>query len=293
MNQHIEQIAIADIHILNPRVRNAKVFAQMKDNIAKVGLKRPITVTRSISGDLPYDLVCGQGRIEALTALGQTHIPALVIDKSEEDALVMSLVENIARRQHRSLDLLHGVEALKQKGYKVSVIAQKTGLGESYVYSVLDLLKRGEQRLITAVEAGQIPLSVAVAIASSAGDEQAALQEAYETKQLRGKKLIAAKALLERRQRLGKGMTPSIGGNKQRGVNSGAVTSKDVMEVYQREVDRKRLLTRKANMVSDRLLFITQALRRIYAEEHFTTLLKAEGLDTLPKALAEIMGETP
>lgn len=290
MSRTIEQIAISNIHILNPRVRNSKVFSDIKDNIAKVGLKRPITVTRSITSDVPYSLVCGQGRLEAFIAMDQTHIPAIVIEADEEEALVMSLVENIARRQHRSLDLLHAIEMLQQKGYRVAEIALKTGLSQNYVYAILDLLKRGEQRLITAVEAGHIPLSIAVAIATSSGDEQAALQEAYETKQLRGKKLIAAKALIEKRHRLGKGMS-SPHGSRKKGTNTGAVTTKDVMEIYQREVDRKRLLTRKANMVSDRLLFITQALRRIYAEEHFSTLLKAESLETLPKSIAEIIGE--
>ena len=96
----IQMVPVEDIHILNPRVRNKKIFQEIKENIARVGLKRPITVTYSQSAsDKPYDLVCGQGRLEAFIALGkQSEIPAIVIDTSEEDALVMSLVENLARK---------------------------------------------------------------------------------------------------------------------------------------------------------------------------------------------------
>ena len=38
----IVNISISDIHILNPRVRNQKVFREITENIAQVGLKRPI-----------------------------------------------------------------------------------------------------------------------------------------------------------------------------------------------------------------------------------------------------------
>ena len=58
------------------------------------------------------------------------------------------------------------------------------------------------------------------------------------------------------------------------------------MRIYQKEVDRKRLLTRKADVASSRLLFITEAMKRLLAEENFTNLLRAENLTTLPKPLA-------
>lgn len=125
--QTIQMIAIADINILNPRVRNRRIFQDITDNISNVGLKKPITVTRTqqtgVTGKL-YDLVCGQGRLEAYLACQQTHIPALVIEASEEQALVMSLVENLARRQHRSMDLLQGIRELQKQGYDPKVYLQ-------------------------------------------------------------------------------------------------------------------------------------------------------------------------
>lgn len=286
----IKMIPIERINVLNPRVRSQKIFVDMAENITKVGLKRPITVTPTGSADegKEYDLVCGQGRIEAFQACGQTHIPAIVIDASEEEALIMSLVENLARRQHRSLDLLHGIEVLQQKGYDAKTIAKKTGLTENYAKAVLDLLELGEERLLSAVEAGHMPVSVAVTIANSPNDEQKALQEAYENNELRGGKLKMAKRLLETRKQRGKGIRHQSGkGGRSR--KAGAISSQDVLKIYQKEVDRKRLLTRKADAVSSRMLFITEALRRLYREDHFTTLLKAEGLTTMPKQLSALL----
>lgn len=184
----IRLIAIDKIHILNPRVRNQKIFMDIAKNMTQVGMKRPITVTpsRSRVEGKEYDLICGQGRIEAFMACGQTEIPAIVIDADEEQALIMSLVENLARRQHRAADLLQGIEVLKKQRYDAQTIAEKTGMSRDYVSGLLNLMERGEERLLSAVESRQMPLSMAVRIAENPEDEQRALHEAYETKQLRG-----------------------------------------------------------------------------------------------------------
>lgn len=115
--QTAELIPMDRITVVNPRVRNRNAFRDIVDNIAELGLKRPITVAARQSEDgLRYDLVCGQGRLEAFQELGQSEIPAIVIDASSEDCLVMSLVENLARRQHRALDLLRDIKGLKERG---------------------------------------------------------------------------------------------------------------------------------------------------------------------------------
>jgi len=61
-------IPISHIHILNPRTRNKKVHRELIENIKTVGLKRPITVSLRTTplGQISYDLVCGQGRLEVL-----------------------------------------------------------------------------------------------------------------------------------------------------------------------------------------------------------------------------------
>jgi ParB family transcriptional regulator, chromosome partitioning protein len=84
----IELIPIERITVINPRVRNKKIFKEITANIAELGLKRPITVTRRDDADGPrYALVCGQGRLEAYQALGQHEIPAIVVKADTEDCI--------------------------------------------------------------------------------------------------------------------------------------------------------------------------------------------------------------
>lgn len=204
--QRVEWIALERITVVNPRTRNIRGFRDVVDSIAQVGLKRPITVTRRIEADGPfYDLVCGQGRLEAYQALGQKEVPALVVTADPEDCLIASLVENCARRQHSAIDLLQDIGGMRERGHSLPAIAQKTGLTLEYVSGVTRLIEKGEQRLLRSVEARAIPLSVAVDIAEAEDHEvQRALQLAYERGDLRGRKLTAAKRLVETRRRRGK-----------------------------------------------------------------------------------------
>ena len=281
----IEQIPLDKITVINPRARNRKVFEGIVRSIGQVGLKRPITVIRRPASDGDgFDLVCGQGRLEAYRILGQTEIPALVVQATEEDGLVMSLVENIARRQHRAVDLLHDIEGMKRRGYSEDQIALKTELTVEYVRGVIHLHESGEHRLLRAVESGAIPISVAIQIASSEDVEiQEALQQAYESGDLKGKKLAAAKQLVEQRRRRGKTFGP--GGRK----GGGKVSPSSLIRTYKQDVDRKRLMVRKAESTRDRLTFVVQALRTLLADDGLAALLRTEGLDTLPRNLATRM----
>jgi ParB family chromosome partitioning protein len=281
--QSIEIIPVSAIDVVNPRARNRRIFKEIVTSVAELGLKRPITVKRKPGdGEVRYDLVCGQGRLEAYQTLGQREIPAVIVDATSEDSAIMSLVENCARRQHRSIDLLHDIEGLRQRGYEFDDIARKTGLTVEYVRGVSSLLEGGEHRLLRAVEAGQMPVSVAVLIAQAQdNDIQNVLQQAYEEKLLRGQRLLAAKKLIEQRRRRGKGYKSGPRRNDGTPLSSNAL-----LRAYRQDVDRKQVLIRKSNSTKSRLVFILEALRKLLTEPDFLALLENEKLDTLPKNLA-------
>lgn len=276
--QRIEWIPIDRISIVNPRDRNQRVFREIVQNIAQIGLKRPITVTRRVEAEGPfYDLVCGQGRLEAYLELGQQEVPALVVAADTEDCMIASLVENCARRQHRAIDLLQDIGGMCGRGYSHQEIARKTGLSYDYVHGVARLLEKGEQRLLRAVESRTIPLSVAIEIAE-ADDHgvQHALHEAYENGQLKGKKLLAAKKIVEDRRNMGKRL-------KIHQVSQTRMSAAGLMRAYKEDVERKRDLIRRANGAHDRLVLIVEALRRLQSDDAFTGLLEDEGLSTMPE----------
>jgi len=282
----LRMIPVELIDVLNPRERDNRVFQEIVQNIRDIGLKKPITVTPRIGADgTPrYLLICGEGRLKAFRTLEEITIPALVIDVNDEDAFIMSLTENIARRKYHPLELLKGIERLQDQGYDKRAIAEKTGLGVDYIQGVLYLLKNGEERLLAAVETGRIPLNAAITIAGAGNDDkaiQAALQDAYESGQLRGNQLIQARRIIDRRRTFGR--TISHG----RSQSKSTVTSSSIVRNYQREVERQKLMIRKAEFSQQRLLFIVEALRELLVDENFINLLRAENLDTLPKYLAE------
>lgn len=182
----IRLIPVNDITVLNPRARNKRVFQELVTSIEHLGLKRPITVSQR-PGRSRYDLVCGQGRLEAFIALGQEQIPAVLIDAAEEDCFVMSLVENLARRQHTPLELVRAIGSLRERGYSHSEIAAKVDYSTEYVGAICHLLENGEEKLISAVERGVIPHTVAMEIAhSKEGEVQRALAQAFEEKAIPG-----------------------------------------------------------------------------------------------------------
>lgn len=62
-----------------------------------------------------------------------------------------------------------------------------------------------------------------------------------------------------------------------------------MIEAYQQNVNKKRLLVRKSEMVNNNLIFITEALRQMYEDDNFRNLLKAEGLTSFPKPIADMI----
>lgn len=284
--KEVRVVPIDRITVLNPRDRNPEAFAEIVQSIKAVGLKKPITVTVATGEDglESFQLVCGEGRLKALTQLGESHVPAIVIDASQEQAYIMSLAENLARRRYRPLELLTGIRLLSSKGYSTAEIARKTGLSPDYVHDLLLLIKRGEDRILSAVEAGHLPLRAAIDIVD-AGDDDASLQstlhEAYESGLLRGRALLEVRKLLKQRSLYGKS-TGRGGGHKRP-----QVTTNSLVRTYQQEVERQRMIVRRGALTQDRLMIVTSAMRKLLADENFVTLLRAEGLESMPKYLAD------
>lgn len=173
-----------------------------------------------------------------------------------------------------------------QRGYTFSEIAAKTDLAKSYVQGIVKLLKKGEERLVQAVEAGQIPITIAMTISRS--DDKAiqkALADAYESNDLRGKQLLAARRLIETRRLNGKSshtQAPSV---------EKKVSTDDLLRTYQQETLRQRMVIQRAKICETRLLFATSALKQLLGDDNFVNVLRAESLDTLPQYLATQIGE--
>jgi len=286
----VQMIPVEEIQVINPRVRNKKKFNEIITNISHIGLKRPITVSRRIENknDDGYDLVCGQGRLEAFIALEQKMIPAIVIEVDREERLIMSLIENLARRTPQMIELYKQIGVLRDRGYTNSQIARKVDLDPAIITGIMRLLDQGEERLLMAVEHGHIPISVATDIAAVEGAEaQDALSDAYEKGLLKGAALIRARDIVRQRDYLGKTQR-----GKRKKPEKKIPTADSVVRAYNKEVKRQRLLVKKAKLCEAQLLFSINAFRQLLQDGKFTKLLKSEGLDNMPEYLADkVRGE--
>ncbi|MBU9276932.1 ParB/RepB/Spo0J family partition protein [Burkholderia gladioli] len=279
----VVQIPVDRLRVLNPRARNPYFFSQLVESIASVGLKRPITVAfggRDDGGDW-HEVLCGQGRLEALKALGETKIPCRVVEASDVERYLITLAENIARRRHSAVELMHGLEVLKAKGYSNEQIARKTNLESSYISGILQLLEKGEQRLLQAVEKRVMPMWLAIEIARSSSEEvQAAMVAAYESKTLKGDQLLKVRRLLSKREATGKKMNTRLAPQDR-------TTPQKLLRTYQTEVRKQKIVVQNARIQESRLLLIISSIRQFLSDEHFRTLLRAERMIDIPDAVSE------
>ena len=285
MNNEIIMIPIERIRVLNPRPRDKKKFEQIIQSIKNLGLKKPIQVSlRSAEeGTEPgYDLVCGQGRMEAFLALGHKEIPAIVVEVSREERLLRSLVENMARRLPSRLALMNEIERLKADGYSNVEIGKKLDIADGTVGGYIALKKAGEERLLDAAINGKIPLGVAMDIAKANSPElQRDLLKGFESKELNQFAIRTVKRLIDQRRFVGKGRDTDADKKKSR------TNADSLINAFKRESQKQRLMVKKARLCDAKLVITVAALGKLLGDENFFNLLRAESLANIPQYLQD------
>jgi ParB family chromosome partitioning protein len=267
----VESIPIAGIKVLNPRTRSRQRFRQIVKSIERSGLKRPIVASRR-GGKNSYDLACGETRMAALAALGETDIPAILVDASAEDCILMSLVENIARRRHSPVELVGDIGRLA-KTLTAPDIAAILGVTTDFAKAITYLIRHGESRLISAVERGIVAPSLAVEIARAKTPQlQAALLETCLEGKHNSRQIQKMRKLVEQRHR--NGVKAQFAGEK--------INASVLVRAYRQESERQQIVARQADLTLARLSFLINALRALMAERLFTSLLRDAGLDRMP-----------
>jgi ParB family chromosome partitioning protein len=278
-------IPIERIRVLNPRPRDKKKFEQIVQSIKNLGLKKPIQVSlRSAEeGTEPgYDLVCGQGRMEAFLALGHKEIPAIVVEVSREERLLRSLVENMARRLPSRLALMNEIERLKADGYSNVEIGKKLDIADGTVGGYIALKKAGEERLLDAAINGKIPLGVAMDIAKANSPElQRELLKGFESKELNQFAIRTVKRLIDQRRFVGKGRDTDADKKKSR------TNADSLINAFKRESQKQRLMVKKARLCDAKLVITVTALGKLLGDENFFNLLRAESLADIPQYLQD------
>jgi ParB family transcriptional regulator, chromosome partitioning protein len=74
-----ELVPVDKIAVVNPRVRNQKVFREIVSNIAAIGLKRPITVARRVELCVQFSIFLRREFFAPLLGEGQLAFRNLTI----------------------------------------------------------------------------------------------------------------------------------------------------------------------------------------------------------------------
>jgi ParB family chromosome partitioning protein len=131
-----------DSNPLQPRREfREEELQDLSRSIQENGLIQPLMVRPDPSSDR-FQLVAGERRLRAITALGWTEAPVVVREVDDRTLLVLALVENIQREALNPLEEAEGYQHLSREfGLTQGEIAEAVGKNRSTVANALRLLK--------------------------------------------------------------------------------------------------------------------------------------------------------
>jgi ParB family chromosome partitioning protein len=137
-------------------------LAELAQSIAATGVVQPVVV-REIAGGR-YQLITGERRWRASRQAGKATVPAIVRQVNDEQAMEMTIVENLQRADLNPMEQARAFERLSRE-FRLTQeqMAQRTGKDRASVANFLRLLKlpADVQRL---VEAGELSFGHARAL---------------------------------------------------------------------------------------------------------------------------------
>src|SRR5271169_665464 len=117
---------------------------ELADSIKATGVLQPITV-RAIPGGR-FQLIAGERRWLASQKAGKPTVPAIVRQVSNEQAMEMTIIENLQREDLNPIEQARAFERLgREFGLTQEQISQRTGKERSSVANFLRLLRLPEQ----------------------------------------------------------------------------------------------------------------------------------------------------
>lgn len=147
-------------------------LSELADSIAQHGVLQPLLVRPIFGGG--YQLIAGERRWRASRLAGLTQVPAIIKELSDEEAAVISLIENLQREDLNPVEEAFGFASLiKDFSLTQEEAAKKVGKSRPAVANALRLLKLPE-KVLDYVRENKLSAGHARAIAAI-DDEKTAL----------------------------------------------------------------------------------------------------------------------
>lgn len=121
-------------------------LTELADSIRVHGILQPLSVRRKGGGR--YELIAGERRLRAAMLCGLDQVPCLVMEVSRESSCLLSLIENLQRRDLDFWEEAKALERLTQVyGLSQEEVAGKVGKSQSAVANKLRLLRLPQEVL--------------------------------------------------------------------------------------------------------------------------------------------------
>ena len=145
---------------------------ELAKSIAASGVVQPIIVRAGANGR--YSLITGERRWLASQRAGKATIPAVVREVSDEQAMEMTIVENLQRADLNPIEQAHAYQRLGQEFQLTQEqMAERTGKDRASVANFLRLLKLPAE-VQKHVESGELTFGHARALLALPGEQIAA-----------------------------------------------------------------------------------------------------------------------
>lgn len=284
-DQNVHMVKISSIKVVIPRSRNKFRHAEITESIDSSGLRKPITIRRIVDKKYDFALICGQGRLESLTALGEELVPAFILEIDENQAYIMSLVENMARVIPRAGEQFQRIKEMTEQGLTNKEISNSTGLSLHWITSLTMLINKGENKLLSAVESGSVPISFAVEIARvdfEGGQEL--LIKAFDEGLIKHKDVGKIREILDSRD---EGLKGFINNNFGVAKKKKKMTTDELQQLYQDNISQHKKIKNKADYVEIKLLVANQIFKELTSNESFSKIVIEESLQDVVKVIVK------
>ncbi len=277
-----EQIPVDKVKVINSRNRDREQFEMNVESIDSVGLLKPIRVNDKFLGSSGvYELICGEGRLLAHKQLGRETVLAEVVTCTRKEALLQSLIENIARTKPGSMDFARELKRLRDEGWEYADIARIACKTEKYIREYIRLVEQGEERLIHGVESGIFPIKFAIQVATTDDSQiQNILMDAFDDGVVTTNNFGQARRIITARSKQAKKSSPdkryTVGQLKQ-----------DIAETTR----VKTSYVREAKSKESRFMTLLSGINTLYQDATLVALLREQDLEKRPELAGDFQFE--
>jgi ParB family chromosome partitioning protein len=275
--RRIEYIPIEKIKVINSRTRDEQQFTLNVQNIEAIGLQIPVRVNdKFVETTGFYELICGEGRLNAHKQLKKETIEAEVATCSRKQAYLESLVENIARGTPGTMDFARELKRLYDEGWDIDQIAHIACKSSEYIKKYIHLVECGEDRLIQGVEKGLFPITFAVNIAqSNAANVQHILMDAFGQGIINTQNFGSARKIINARLYSRRTEGAVVSANTKYTVQT---LTHDITQT----TESKNNYVRQAKEKEGRLFLLLDGINTLWRDPAFLELLRMEKLINRP-----------